>query len=46
VTTDPPTTYDGRASEVTGAPRSESNRRRRRAERSQAYGEGSQAEWK
>ncbi|KAH0537400.1 hypothetical protein FGG08_005799 [Glutinoglossum americanum] len=41
----PPPTYDGHASEVTGAPRSESNRRRRRAERSQHYREGSQVEW-
>ncbi|KAI9858568.1 MAG: hypothetical protein M1813_007373 [Trichoglossum hirsutum] len=45
VTPGPPTTYDGHASEVTGAPRSESNRRRRRAERSQNYREGSQVDW-
>ncbi|KAI9771889.1 MAG: hypothetical protein M1840_001659 [Geoglossum simile] len=40
----PPTTYDGHTSEAgTGPPRSESNRRRRRAERSQNY--GSQVDW-
>jgi hypothetical protein len=43
----PPPTYDGHTSEAgTGPPRSESNRRRRRAERSQPYpGGGSQVDW-
>ncbi|KAI9769320.1 MAG: hypothetical protein M1839_003743 [Geoglossum umbratile] len=42
----PPTAYEGHPSEAeTGPPRSESNRRRRRAERSQGYGGGSQVDW-